>query len=145
MENYQIHIMILAVKIVLYSITFLIGLVAITNMVNTIHTNMILRSREIAVLKSMGLSNRGLRKMVMWEGIYLALKTYLWGIPISLIIVMLIKTFYPISENEVFIFPYDYLLTSLLVIAVVIILTIGYSTKKIGKQNIIETIREDSI
>ena len=83
--------------------------------------------------------------MVMWEGIYLALKTYLWGIPISLIIVMLIKAFYPISENEVFIFPYDYLLTSLLVIAVVIILTIGYSTKKIGKQNIIETIREDSI
>jgi|GEM_PF-2507682 hypothetical protein len=145
MENYQIHIMILAVKIVLYSITFLIGLVAITNMVNTIHTNMILRSREIAILKSMGLSNRGLRKMVMWEGIYLALKTYLWGIPISLIIVMLIKAFYPISENEVFIFPYDYLLTSLLVIAVVIILTIGYSTKKIGKQNIIETIREDSI
>ena len=145
MENYQIHIMILAVKIVLYSITFLIGLVALTNMVNTIHTNMILRSREIAVLKSMGLSNRGLRKMVMWEGIYLALKTYLWGIPLSLIIVMLIKTFYPLSENEVFIFPYDYLLTSLLGIVVVIILTIGYSTRKIEKQNIIETIREDSI
>ena len=145
MENYQIHIMILAVKIVLYSITFLIGLVALTNMVNTIHTNMILRSREIAVLKSMGLSNRGLRKMVMWEGIYLALKTYLWGIPLSLIIVMLIKTFYPLSENEVFIFPYDYLITSLLGIAIVIILTIGYSTRKIEKQNIIETIREDSI
>ena len=145
MENYQIHIMILAVKVVLYSITLLIGLVAITNMVNTIHTNMILRSREIAVLKSMGLSNRGLRKMVMWEGIYLGLKTYLWGIPLSLIVVMLIKTFYPISENEEFIFPYDYLFIALLVIIVVIILTIGYSTRKIGKQNIIETIREDSI
>lgn len=83
--------------------------------------------------------------MVMWEGIYLGLKTYLWGIPLSLIVVMLIKTFYPISENEEFIFPYDYLFIALLVIIVVIILTIGYSTRKIGKQNIIETIREDSI
>ena len=45
----------------------LISLIAVANVFNTISTNVMLRRRELAMLKSVGMSDRGMKKMMNYE------------------------------------------------------------------------------
>lgn len=57
-----------------YGFSVLISMIAIANVFNTITTNIMLRRREFAMLKSIGLGERGFRKMMNYECIAM------WGL-----------------------------------------------------------------
>lgn len=75
-----------AQKVVIYTFSLgLVGLVlliSLTNVYNTIHVSLSGRKREFAVLKSVGLENKSMRKILIFECIYYAIQT----IVISLIL-----------------------------------------------------------
>ena len=73
------------VAIFLYGFIIVISLIGITNIFNTITTNMNLRSKEFANLKSVGMTTKEFNRMIRLESILYGLKSLLIGIPLGLI------------------------------------------------------------
>ena len=145
MTLYNTHMLILGIKFILYGVLGLVALTATTNIINTVNTNRELQRREFAILRSVGLSIKKFKKMTLIETLFLGLKSWLWGLPISLGIVFFLRSIFLQSEKGTFRFPTIYFLTSMIAILLIMILTTIYSVKKIKKENIIETIRNDNI
>ena len=76
---------IILVSIFLYGFIAVITLIGVTNIFNTITTNMILRSKEFANLKSIGMTTKEFNKMIRLESVMYGTKSLLIGIPIGLL------------------------------------------------------------
>ena len=76
--------------IFVYGFIILISLICIANIFNTVSTNIALRRREFAMLRSVGMSPKGFNRMVRFESIFYGLKGVLYGIPISIAIAFLL-------------------------------------------------------
>ena len=55
------------------ALSFIVGLVGVLNFFNAILTGIIARRRELAVLQAVGMTERQLRAMLIWEGLLYAL------------------------------------------------------------------------
>lgn len=137
--------MILVVSIFLYSFITVITLIGVTNIFNTITTNMILRSKEFAMLKSVGMTKKEFNSMIRLESILYGLKSLLIGIPIGIILSYLIYTVFKNSIEVPYMLPWSAIIISIVFVLLIISITMKYSVNKINKQNIIETIRNDNI
>ena len=70
----------------------IIGLVGILNFFNAIMTGILSRKREFAVLQSIGMTNRQLKKMLIYEGLFYALGS-------SAVALILSVLLYPLLGN----------------------------------------------
>lgn len=137
--------MILLVSIFLYGFIAVITLIGVTNIFNTITTNMILRSKEFANLKSIGMTTKEFNKMIRLESILYGLKSLLIGIPIGLTGSYFIYKGIAQGIDLGYIFPLKSIIIACIFVFLIVGLTMKYSLSKINKQNIIETIRQDNI
>ena len=135
----------LVIQIFLYGFITVISLIGITNIFNTITTNMNLRSREFAMLKSIGMTNKEFNKMIRLESILYGLKSLFIGIPIGIILSYLVYKSISGGIEMEFTLPINSIIISIIVVMLLIIFIMRYSLSKINKQNIIETIRKDNI
>lgn len=136
---------IILVSIFLYGFIAVITLIGVTNIFNTITTNMILRSKEFANLKSIGMTTKEFNKMIKLESIMYGAKSLLIGIPIGLFGSYEIFKSFTNSIDFGFIVPWQAIIISVVFVFIIVGLTMKYSLNKINKQNIIETIRQDNI
>ena len=137
--------MILLISIFLYGFIAVITLIGVTNIFNTITTNMILRSKEFANLKSIGMTTKEFNKMIRLESILYGLKSLIIGIPIGIIGSYFIYKSFGIEMDFGYILPWKAIIISVVFVFIIVGLTMKYSLNKINKQNIIETIRKDNI
>ena len=136
---------ILLVSIFLYGFITVITLIGVTNIFNTISTNMILRSKEFANLKSVGLTGKEFNRMIRLESILYGMKSLLIGIPIGLLGSFAIYKSFANSIDFGYLIPWTSIIISIVFVFIIVGLTMKYSLNKINKQNIIETIRQDNI
>lgn len=136
---------IILVSIFLYGFIAVITLIGVTNIFNTITTNMILRSKEFANLKSIGMTTKEFNKMIRLESVMYGTKSLLIGIPIGLLGSYEIFKSFTNSIDFGFIIPWHAIIISVIFVFIIVGLTMKYSLNKINKQNIIETIRQDNI
>lgn len=80
-SNRQEEIIATVVNVFAGGFIALITLIALANVFNTVSTGVNLRRREFAMLRSLGLSPRGLRRMLGWECAAYGLRALAWGIP----------------------------------------------------------------
>lgn len=142
----QANNLILVVKILMYDFISLVTLIGVTSVFNTISTSMALRKREFAVLRSVGLTNRGFNKILFFESLFFGMKSLIFAIPVSIGITVLIH--YALADMvsiSTIIIPWKYIIISIVSVFVIVLLTMMYSTSKIKKHNIIEQIREENI
>ena len=137
--------MLLLIAIFLYGFIIVISLIGITNIFNTITTNMNLRSREFAMLKSIGMTKREFNRMVHLESIFYGTKSLLIGIPLGLLGSFGIYKAFAVGNDFGFIIPWQAILIAVVVVFLLISIIMHFSVKKINKQNIIETIRNENI
>ena len=139
---------VILVDIFLYGFIIVIALIGITNMFNTITTNMQLRKPEFAMLKSIGMTNKEFNKMIRLETLFMGIKSLIWGLIIGTIIsIMMFMEFKGISASEALVQLKIWKPILVSTIAVFLLLTwiMNYSMKKTKTQNIIETIRNENI
>ena len=136
---------ILIISIFLYGFITVITLIGVTNIFNTITTNMILRSKEFAMLKSIGMTKKEFNRMIFLESIMYGTKSLAIGIPLGLGLSYAIYRSYANSIEFGFIIPVMPIIISIIFVFVIVGLTMRYSLGKINKQNIVETIRNDNI
>ena len=136
---------VLVISIFLYGFIGVITLIGITNIFNTITTNMNLRKKEFAMLKSIGMTKKEFNRMIRLESIFYGVKSLIIGIPIG---IALSYGMYKVFENSMemeYVLPYKAIVVAVIFVAVIIGIIMKYSMSKIDKQNIIETIRNDNI
>lgn len=133
------------VAIFLYGFIIVISLIGITNIFNTITTNMNLRKQEFAMLKSIGMTSKEFKKMIRLESVFIGAKSLLFGIPIGIGISYLIYHFMIEESNLPFTLPILAIIISIIVVYLLITILMKYSMNKINKENTIETIRNENI
>lgn len=129
-----------------YVFVIMISLIAVANVFNTISTNIMLRKRELAMLRSVGMSERDFQKMMNFECVFYGMRTLLFGIPISAICSWLIyKWFVSVErmDNFHFVFPWGSMAISVFSVLFIVFITMLYATRKIKKENIIDALRDD--
>lgn len=141
-ENNSIN---LIISIFLYGFVAVISIIGITNVFNTITTNVALRSREFATLRSVGMTDKEFKKMIWYESFLYGTKSLLYGVPVGLgLSYIFYRQFTNILEMS-YIVPYQQVIICILFVFIILCLTMQYAVKKVEKQNIIETIRSENI
>lgn len=126
-----------------YTLSFIIALIGILNFTNVIITSIISRRQEFATIQSIGMTSKQLRKMLIFEGLYYALITFMVVFLIGLPITYLgVNSF----AGQMSFFSYHFTLTPI-VICMPILIAIAVLVPVIGFRNIkntsvVERLRE---
>ena len=132
--------------IFLYGFITVITLIGITNIFNTITTNINLRRGEFAILKSVGMTSHEFNRLINLETVFYSLKSLLIGIPLGVGISYLIYIAFSEGSREFqYEFPFGGVFISILAVFILVFIIMNYSIKKVNKQNIIESIRNENI
>ena len=129
-------------QVFVYGFIALITLITIANIINTVSTGIAMRRKEFAMLKSVGTTPQGFRKMVVLESAFYGMKALVFALPISAGICFALN--YTVGSNSIP-FEIDWIMT-LCVIAVVFALvgtSMLYSVSKLRNDNIVETLKEE--
>jgi len=140
-ENVTLSTISLVINIVM---TFIV-IISLTSIINTINTNLLLRETEFAILRSVGLSQKGLNKMLLFETMFLCIKTLLLGIPSATLFVGMLLYLSNIMTKDLFEFPIAAYFIAFIGIIIIIFIMNIFSNNKIKNNNIIDSIRKKSI
>lgn len=137
---------ILVVKILVYGFICLVTLIGVTSVFNTINTSIALRRKEFAMLRSVGLTPHGFNKILYFESIIFGLKSLLYALPVSIVLVMLVH----MSMSNIVTFshlmlPIKSMIIAIVGVFVIVLMTMMYASSKIKHENILEAIREENI
>lgn len=137
--------MIFIANVFSYTFIVMISLIAVANVFNTISTNIKLRKRELAMLRSVGMSERDFQKMMNFECIFYGMRALFVGLPIGILSSWLIyKGMYSGGADAIdFVMPWVSIGISIVGVLFIVFITMLYSTNKIKKENIIDALRDD--
>ncbi|WP_347491026.1 FtsX-like permease family protein [Desulfoscipio sp. XC116] len=137
--------MIFIANVFAYTFIIMISLIAVANVFNTISTNIKLRRRELAMLRSVGMSDRNFNKMMRFECAFYGMRALLVGLPIAAISSWLIYKGMVGggADNLNFVLPWSSIGISVFSVLLVIFVTMMYAVSKIKKENIIDALRDD--
>lgn len=137
--------MIFIANVFAYTFIIMISLIAAANVFNTISTNIKLRRRELAMLRSVGMSERSFQRMMNFECAFYGMRALLFGLPIAVLCSWLIYKGMHMggAEGIVFALPWASIGISVFSVLLVIFVTMMYSVSKIKQENIIDALRDD--
>ena len=137
--------MILVVKIFLYGFITVITLIGVTNIFNTITSNMELRQKEFAMLKSIGMTKKEFNRMINLETIFYGTKSWIYGTIAGLLGTILMYKAFSIKIEKGIYIPINAIIISAIFVFIFVFIIMKYSINKINKQNTIETIRNENV
>ncbi|MSS44190.1 ABC transporter permease [Anaerosalibacter bizertensis] len=128
-------------NIFLYGFVAVIALISCVNIINTISTNLILRTRELAMIKAVGMAQKSVKKMVALESIYYGLIATIYGGIIGTgLSYVLYKIVMEIREFE-WMIPWNSILISSIGAIAVALISAYIPLKRINNGNIIDKIK----
>lgn len=130
-------------KVFLYGFITLITMISILNIVNTISNSMNERRREFAMIRSVGMTLPGFRRMIYYESFRYGIVALLLAIPISVAIQVVLYKVISGSFEYGMTFNIPYYLAASASVFIIIGFALFYSVGRIRNDNIIETLKED--
>jgi len=134
----------LVMGVFIYGFITLISLICIANIFNTVSTNIALRRKEFAMLRSVGMTPKSFNKMMNFESAFYGIKALLYGLPISVAIGYFL---YIVLNNSIsfdFSLPWKDYVIAIVFVFIIVSATMLYAGSKIRKQNIIDALKDDS-
>lgn len=142
----QARLMATTVNTFIYCFAIITGLIAVTNVFNTLANALMLRRREFAMLKSVGMGNRAFRRMIAYECASYALRGFAIGFVLALLasygFYQAMMLSYSTYEFQL---PVVQIAVSLAVVLAVIVVSVVYALRKSQSENIVEALRADAI
>ena len=124
-------------------LSMIVGLVGILNFFNAVMTSIITRRREFAMLQSIGMTGRQLRRMLVWEGMLYALISLAASLLISLLGSLLLSS---VLERVFWFFTYRLTLLPILICTPVLLLIAAAVPSgcygRLARQSVVESLRE---
>jgi putative ABC transport system permease protein len=128
-----------------YGFIVLISLIAAANVFNTISTNIGLRRREFAMLKSIGMTKKMFNRMMNFECLLYGLKALAYGIPVSVGITYLIFKSISGGVDMKFFIPWYSLVIAVGSVFAVVFATMIYAMRKIKRDNPIDALKLETL
>jgi putative ABC transport system permease protein len=128
-----------------YGFLALITLIGVTNIINTLDTNIKLRRREIAMLKSVGLTPGGFRRMLRYESLFYGLTALLYGLPLGIALSVFIYYQFDGVSRFAFSLPWGAIAACVLGILAIVFATMMVSGAMIRNDNIVDTLKEENL
>ena len=133
------------IRVFAYGFIVLISLIAAANVFNTISTNISLRRREFAMLKSVGMTQKGFRRMMNCECLLYGSKALLLGLPVSCGITYLIYRAVTTAYETFFHLPWAAIGIAVLSVFLVVFATMIYAMRKAKKDNPIDALKNENL
>lgn len=133
------------IQVFAYGFIILISLIAAANVFNTISTNISLRRREFAMLKSVGMTSKGFNRMMNFECLLYGLRALLYGLPASVGVTYLIYMAMAAGYDAGFRLPWAAIGIAVLSVFLVVFVTMMYSMSKIKKDNPIDALKNENL
>lgn len=133
------------ISVFLYGFIIVIALIGITNIFNTITTNLELRSREFAMLKSIGMTRKEFRRMIRLESVFYSLQSLMIGIPLGIGLSLCFYVAFSEGIGVTYQLPLNGILISILAVFLLLFVTTRYSMGKLNRKNIVEAIQNENI
>ena len=145
-EEYRVmNNIVTIVKVFSYGFITLISLIAVANVFNTVSTNVALRRRDYAMLRSMGMTGKGINRMSNYECLIYGSRSLLIGLPIAILITYLIHLVAYEANVMRFRLPWTAIAIAIVSVFLVVFLSMLYSTGKLKKDNPIDALKDENI
>lgn len=144
-EGKAMNNIITIIKVFSYGFITLISLISVANVFNTVTTNVALRRRDYAMLRSMGMSTKGMNRMSNLECLIYGSRSLLIGLPLSLLVTALIFAASKGASNMKFVLPWTAIGIAVISVFIVVFVTMLYSTGKLKKDNPIDALKDENI
>ena len=128
-------------NIFLYGFVAVIALISCVNIINTISTNLILRTRELAMIKAVGMSQKSVKKMVALESIYYGLMATIYGGIVGTGLSYLLYSIVLEIKGFDWMIPWNSILISSIGAIAVALISAYIPLKRINNGNIIDKIK----
>lgn len=130
-------------KVFIYGFITLISIISVLNIINTISNSMNERRREFAMLRSVGMTPKGFKRMIYFESLRYGAKALLFGFPLGILIhFAMYKALSNSMDFGFTVHPIPYI-TSFAAVFAIIGAALLYSIDKIRDDNIVETLKTD--
>ncbi len=98
------------------------------------------------MLRSVGLSPNGFNRMIFFESFFFGLKSLFYALPVSFIFILLINNSIGgvVSFGHIII-PWQAIIITVVGVFFIVLLTMWYSVRKIKKENILHSLRDENI
>lgn len=124
----------------------ILALIAMANVFNTVTNSLILRRREFAVMKSVGLSNRQFRAMVAEECAAWCIRGLVPGVLLSLLVSFLLWQVISGSMSGLaFTLPWSYVALAAAMTVVAVGASVAYGMHRCRADNVVEALRADAV
>ncbi len=133
------------IQVFAYGFIVLISLIAAANVFNTISTNISLRRREFAMLKSVGMTQKQFNRMMNYECLLYGSKALILGLPVSAGITYLIYKAVSGAMETTYHLPWSAIGIAVLSVFMVVFATMLYSMSKIKKENPIDALKNENL
>ncbi len=133
------------VNVFSYGFIVLISLIAVANVFNTISTNIMLRRREFAMLRSIGLGMRGFRRMMNYECIIYGMKGLIFGLPAAFVMTWVIWHVAGFAMEMDFSIPWLSVLVAVGSVFGVVFATMFYASAKLRKDNTVDALKNENL
>ena len=137
--------LILIINVFSYGFIVLISLIAAANVFNTISTNITLRRREFAMLKSVGMSNKEMNRMMNYECLLYGSRALIYGLPVSVVITWFIYKVISEGFTTGFYLPWGAIGIAVFSVFLVVFATMMYSMKKVQKDNPMDALKNENL
>lgn len=133
------------IQVFSYGLIVMISLVSAANVFNTVSTNINLRRREFAMLKTVGMTQKGFNKMMNYECLLYGSRALLLGLPVSVGITYLIYRATTSGFALEFHLPLAAMTIATFSVFLVVFSTMMYSMSKIKNDNPIDALKNENI
>ncbi|MBU3183895.1 ABC transporter permease [Clostridium estertheticum] len=130
-------------QILLYGFILVVSLIGSVNIINTLTTNIILRKREFATLKSIGLTQKGLKKMIVLEGLLYGIVGSIYGSIIGCGVSYLLGLSMGAFREFGWMVPFEAIAIAGATSIAISYISVLAPLSRIKKENLIEAVRED--
>lgn len=138
----SMNTVILVIEVFSYGFITLITMITVANIINTVSTGIQLRRKEFAMLKSVGTTPKGFRKMISLESLFMGFKALVFGLPVAVLLSFCMNLLLG-SDSIPFVFNWKIYLGVTLAVFVIIGISMFYSVSKLKDDSIVETLKED--
>lgn len=144
-EQRSANNMLAVVRVFSYGFITLISLICVANVFNTISTNIALRRRDFAMLRSVGMTRGGLNGMVCFEcGLY-GFRALLIGLPLSAALTYLLyRAAAGMYYNNDFRLSWSSVIIASCSVFLVVFVSMMYAMRKVKKDNPIDALKEEN-
>ncbi len=129
--------------IIITILVLVVVLIATTNILNTISSSIVMRKKEISMLRAIGLKTKQLYKMVYLEYVYMGFKAISYGSILTVITTYFFHWALKKSFSLPFVMPVQPITTSVLVLVFLVLLSSTYAISRVKSVNIIDSLKNE--